>query len=35
VLPDRTLAVLDGQGHDAVDAGPVTLAGALDGFFLS
>jgi len=27
--------VLDGQGHDAVDAAPVTLAGALDGFFLS
>jgi hypothetical protein len=24
-----------GQGHDAVDAAPVTLAGALDGFFLS
>ena len=35
VLPDRTLAVLDGQGHDALDAAPVTLAGALDGFFLS
>jgi hypothetical protein len=35
VQSDRTLAMLDGQGHDAVDAAPVTLAAALDGFFLS
>ena len=32
---DGTLAVLNGQGHDAIDAAPVMLAGALDGFFLS
>ena len=27
-----TLAVLDGQGHDAIDAAPAALAGALEAF---
>ena len=32
VLPRSTLAVLDGQGHDAIDTAPAALAGALDEF---
>ena len=33
VLPRSTLAVLDGQGHDAIGSAPAELAGALAGFF--
>jgi len=33
VLPQTTLAVLDGQGHDAADAAPAVLAGRLEEFF--
>jgi hypothetical protein len=33
VLPESTLAVLDGQGHDAIDAAPDLLTGKLTGFF--
>ena len=32
-LPQSTLAVLDGQGHDAVDSAPELLADRLAGFF--
>jgi pimeloyl-ACP methyl ester carboxylesterase len=32
-LPDSTLAVLDGQGHDAIDSAPELLASELAGFF--
>jgi pimeloyl-ACP methyl ester carboxylesterase len=32
VLSDRTLAVLDGQGHEAIDSAPAALAGALEAF---
>jgi pimeloyl-ACP methyl ester carboxylesterase len=32
VLPLSTLAVLDGQGHDAIDTAPAVVAGALDEF---
>ena len=32
-LPDAALAVLDGQGHDAIDAAPGLLANELAGFF--
>lgn len=31
-LPLSTLAVLDGQGHEAIDTAPAVLAGALDEF---
>ena len=30
---DGTLAVLGGQGHDAIDSAPPALAGALERFF--
>jgi pimeloyl-ACP methyl ester carboxylesterase len=33
ILPQGTLAVLDGKGHDAIDSAPAELAGRLDGFF--
>ena len=33
VLPESTLAVLDGQGHEAIDAAPDLLTGRLAGFF--
>jgi len=33
VLPRSTLAVLDGQGHDAIDAAPAALAGRREEFF--
>ena len=33
VLPRSTLAVLDGQGHDAIDSAPELLASELAGFF--
>ena len=33
VLPQSTLAVLDGQGHDAIDSAPELLADRLAGFF--
>ncbi len=32
-LPQSTLAVLDGQGHDAIDSAPELLADRLAGFF--
>jgi len=32
-LPRTTLAVLDGQGHDAIDSTPAALAGRLEQFF--
>jgi pimeloyl-ACP methyl ester carboxylesterase len=32
-LPESTLAVLAGQGHEAVDAAPALVAEALHGFF--
>ncbi len=32
-LPESTLAVLDGQGHDAIDSAPGLLASELAGFF--
>jgi len=32
-LPDSTLAILDGQGHDAIDSAPDMLASELAGFF--
>jgi len=33
VLPQSTLAVLDGQGHEATDTAPDLLASRLAGFF--
>ena len=33
VLPESTLAVMDGQGHDAIDSAPELLARELAGFF--
>ena len=33
ILPRGTLAVLDGQGHDAIGFAPAELMGALGGFF--
>ena len=33
VLPRSTLAVLDGQGHEAIESAPELLAGRLAGFF--
>jgi pimeloyl-ACP methyl ester carboxylesterase len=33
VLPRSTLAVLDGQGHEAIDSAPDLLASRLAGFF--
>ena len=33
VLPQSTLAVLDGQGHEAIESAPELLAGRLAGFF--
>jgi pimeloyl-ACP methyl ester carboxylesterase len=33
LLPRSTLAVLDGQGHDAIDTAPAALAGQLEEFF--
>ena len=33
VLPRRTLAVLDGQGHEAIDTAPDLLASRLAAFF--
>jgi len=33
VLPRSTLAVLDGQGHEAIESAPGQLAGQLAGFF--
>ena len=32
-LPQSTLAVLDGQGHDAIETAPGLLASQLAGFF--
>jgi pimeloyl-ACP methyl ester carboxylesterase len=32
-LPESILAVLDGQGHDAIDSAPELLASELAGFF--
>ncbi len=32
-LPQSTLAVVDGQGHDAIDSAPELLADRLAGFF--
>jgi pimeloyl-ACP methyl ester carboxylesterase len=32
VLPHKTLAVLDGQGHDAIDAAPAALVQRLEEF---
>jgi hypothetical protein len=33
VLPRSTLAVLDGQGHEAIESAPGLLADRLAGFF--
>ena len=33
VLPQSTLAVLDGQGHEAIESAPELLASHLAGFF--
>jgi pimeloyl-ACP methyl ester carboxylesterase len=33
VLPQNSLAVLDGQGHDAIESAPELLASRLAGFF--
>ena len=33
VLMRRTLAVLDGQGHEATDSAPAALAARLEEFF--
>jgi hypothetical protein len=33
VLPQSTLAVLDGQGHEAIESTPGLLADRLAGFF--
>ena len=33
VLPRSTLAVLDGQGHEATESAPELLASRLAGFF--
>jgi len=33
MLPQKTLAVLDGQGHEAIDSAPDLLASRLAGFF--
>ncbi len=32
-LPRSTLAVLDGQGHEATDSAPAALAARLEEFF--
>ena len=33
MLPESTLAVLDGQGHEAIESAPELLASRLAGFF--
>ena len=35
VLPRSTLAVLDGQGHEATESAPELLASRLAGFFVT